>query len=202
MITCFLNSSQVTWLASDLGLNGFTKNIPNYGVFQTFWSCTSNRVTSGEKVRSCRSEMSCKKGVPKNFTKFTGKHLCWSLFLIKLQAVRLVQLIKKRLQIKGFPVSFGKNFKNTFLREYHRWLLLKGLDKWKQKLFLQNSKFSHPNCPTTHTSTQRLLLLPVTNMKHYLNENITVTKTKQMLQIKQHQYDYLQIFDFSENKNQ
>ena len=29
-----------------------------------------------------------KKGVLKNFTIFTGKHLCWSLFLIKLQALR------------------------------------------------------------------------------------------------------------------
>ena len=27
------------------------------------------------------SEVLCKKGVLKNFTKFTGKHLCWGLFL-------------------------------------------------------------------------------------------------------------------------
>ena len=26
-----------------------------------------------------------KRGILKNFIKFTGKHLCWSLFLIKLQ---------------------------------------------------------------------------------------------------------------------
>ena len=30
----------------------------------------------------------CKKGVLKNFKKFTGKHLCWNvLFLIKLQVI-------------------------------------------------------------------------------------------------------------------
>ena len=32
------------------------------------------------------SEIFCENGVLKNFPKFTGKRLCWSLFLIKLQA--------------------------------------------------------------------------------------------------------------------
>ena len=35
--------------------------------------------------RSNRPEVFCKKVVLKNFTKFTGKHLCQSLFLMKLQ---------------------------------------------------------------------------------------------------------------------
>lgn len=68
--------------------------------------------------------------------------------------------------------------------------------------FSPKLKVFSPQLPYHTQSTQRLLLPPVTNMKHYLNQNITVTKTKQMLQIKQRQYDYLQIFDFSENKNQ
>ena len=34
--------------------------------------------------RSSRSQMLFKIGVLKNLTIFTGKHLCWSLFLIKL----------------------------------------------------------------------------------------------------------------------
>ena len=36
--------------------------------------------------RSSGPEVFCKKAVLRNFTKFTGKHLCQSLFLIKLQA--------------------------------------------------------------------------------------------------------------------
>ena len=36
----------------------------------------------------------CKKGVLKNFANFTGKHLCWSLFLIKLQVFRPATLLK------------------------------------------------------------------------------------------------------------
>ena len=33
-------------------------------------------------------EASCKKAILKNFVIFTGKHLCWSLFLIKFQTFR------------------------------------------------------------------------------------------------------------------
>ena len=36
------------------------------------------------KDRNSCSQMFLKIGVLKNFANFTGKHLCWSLFLIKL----------------------------------------------------------------------------------------------------------------------
>ena len=39
--------------------------------------------------RSSRPEVFCKKGVLKNFAKFTGKHLCQSLLLITLQTLGL-----------------------------------------------------------------------------------------------------------------
>ena len=34
-------------------------------------------------------QMFFKTGVPKNFANFTGKHQCWSRFLIKLQVLGL-----------------------------------------------------------------------------------------------------------------
>ena len=37
-------------------------------------------------IRSSRPEGFCKISVPKNFPKLTGNYLCWSLFLINLQA--------------------------------------------------------------------------------------------------------------------
>ena len=40
-------------------------------------------------------EVFCKKGVVKNFANFTGKHLCWSLFLITLQVFRPTTLLKR-----------------------------------------------------------------------------------------------------------
>ena len=45
--------------------------------------------------RSSRSQMFFKIGVLNNFTNFTGKHLCSSLFLSDLKAFNF---IKKRLQ--------------------------------------------------------------------------------------------------------
>ena len=38
------------------------------------------------KTENLQPEMFCKKGVLKNFTNLAGKHQCWSLFLIKLEA--------------------------------------------------------------------------------------------------------------------
>ena len=40
--------------------------------------------------RSSRQEVSCEKGVLRNFAKFTGKYLWQSLFLIKVAGLRLI----------------------------------------------------------------------------------------------------------------
>ena len=40
------------------------------------------------KHRSSRSEIFCKKCFLRNFAKFTGKHLCQSLFLSKVPGLR------------------------------------------------------------------------------------------------------------------
>ena len=52
--------------------------------------------------RSSRSQMFFKIDVLKNFENFTGKHQCWSFFLIKLQAFSL----KKRLKETTTRVFF------------------------------------------------------------------------------------------------
>ena len=66
---------------------------------------------------SSRPEVFCKKGVLKNFTKFTEKHLCQSLFLNKDAALRPVTLLKKRLWHRYFPVNFAKFLRAPFLTE-------------------------------------------------------------------------------------
>ena len=64
--------------------------------------------TSGVlSIRSSRLQMFFKIGVLKNFANFTGKHLCWSLFLIKLQGWR-PSTLSKRDSNKRFPVEFPK----------------------------------------------------------------------------------------------
>ena len=55
----------------------------------------------------------------KNFAILTGKHLCWSLFLINLQASRIATLLKKGLQHRNFPVSIV-TFKKTYFKKHLR----------------------------------------------------------------------------------
>ena len=62
--------------------------------------------------------------VPKNFLNVTGKYLCWSLFLIKLQALRPPFLLKRYSNTGGFFFQISKIFKNTFFKEHLQWLLL------------------------------------------------------------------------------
>ena len=48
------------------------------------------------KCRSSRPEVFCKKGVLRNFLKFTGKHLCQSLFFNKVAGLRLKNILSYR----------------------------------------------------------------------------------------------------------
>ena len=49
-----------------------------------------------------------KKGVLRNFTKFTGKHLFQSLFFNKIAGLKPPTLLKNRLWYRCFPVNFAK----------------------------------------------------------------------------------------------
>ena len=55
-----------------------------------------------------------KKGLPKNFAKFTGKHLCQSLFFNKVAILSLATTLKKRPWHRCFPVNFVKYLKHLF----------------------------------------------------------------------------------------
>ena len=50
-------------------------------------------------IRSSRPEVFCKKGVLRNFPKFTGNHLC--------QSLRSTTLFKKRLWHRYSPKNFA-----------------------------------------------------------------------------------------------
>ena len=64
------------------------------------------------KSRSSYQRYSLKKGILRNFTKFTGKHLCQSLFFNKVA--------KKGTLAQLFSSEFCEISKNTFFRE-HLW---------------------------------------------------------------------------------
>ena len=72
-----------------------------------------------KKQRSSQRRCSVKKGVPKNFPNFAGKHLCWSLFLIKLRGFRPATFLKRDSNT-GVYLSICEIFKNTYFEEYLR----------------------------------------------------------------------------------
>ena len=63
--------------------------------------------------RSSRPEVFWKKGVLRNFAKFTGKHLYQSLFVNKVAGLTC-NFIKKESLAQVFSCEFCKIFKNTF----------------------------------------------------------------------------------------
>ena len=61
-----------------------------------------------KKFRKSEKEVFCKKSVFKYFAIFTGKYLCWSLFLIKF--------IKKKHQHRCFSVNIARFLRASILQ--------------------------------------------------------------------------------------
>ena len=72
--------------------------------------------------RNSLSQIFFKIGVIKNFTNFIGKHQCWSIFSIKLQAWRPATLLKRG---SNTGVFLWKFLRTPFFTEHVQWLLLK-----------------------------------------------------------------------------
>ena len=69
--------------------------------------------------RSSHRRCSVDKGVLKNFAIFTGKHLSWSLFLIKFRAFRPATLLKET-PTQVFSCKICETFKNTYFEKHLR----------------------------------------------------------------------------------
>ena len=82
------------------------------------------------KLWSSRPEVFCKKGILRNFTKFSGKHLCQSLFFNKIAGLRPATLLKKRPCHRFFLVNFAKFLITSFFIEHMWWLLLEWVSIW------------------------------------------------------------------------
>ena len=70
-------------------------------------------------LKSLSMEKVFLKGVLKNFSKFTVKHLCQSLFFCKV-AGQACNFIKKETLVQLFSCKFCEIFKNTFFTEHLR----------------------------------------------------------------------------------
>ena len=74
--------------------------------------------------RSSHQRCSVRKCVLRNFTKFTEKNLCQSLFFKKVVGLRPATLLKKRLWCRCFPVNFAKFPRTSFSQNTSGRLLL------------------------------------------------------------------------------
>ena len=70
--------------------------------------------TEQNKQKQSSGGVLCKKDVLRNFPKLTGKHLCQSLFFNEIAGLRPVNLLKKRLRHRCFPVNIAKFLRKPF----------------------------------------------------------------------------------------
>ena len=85
------------------------------GFSETMWVIQKflwNDIQNTQTGTSSRPEVFCKKGVLRNFAKFTGKYLCQSLFFIKVAGWS--RLIKRDTVAQVFSCEFCKISRNTF----------------------------------------------------------------------------------------
>ena len=78
-----------------------------------------------KKSKNSRPEAFCEKVVFRNFTKFTEKHLCQSLFFNEVVGLRPATLLKKKPWYWCFPMNFVKFLRILFLQNTSGRLLLK-----------------------------------------------------------------------------
>ena len=79
--------------------------------------------------RSSHQWCSIRKRFLKNFSIFIEKPLCWTLFLIKLQASEL-QLYQKETPTQVFSCEYCKNFKNIYFEEHLQMTAASSYTNW------------------------------------------------------------------------
>ena len=92
----------------------------------------------GATLRSIHRRCSVRKGVLGNFARFTGKHLCQSVFLNQVAGLRPAISLKKRLWHRCFPMNFAKFLKTPFLQNTSGRLLLYSIENLSTKSYSVN----------------------------------------------------------------
>ena len=66
-------------------------------------------------IRNSRRRWSVRKGVLRNFAKFTAKHLCQSIYFNKVSGLRFATLLKQRLWHMCFRMNLARFLRVPFL---------------------------------------------------------------------------------------
>ena len=80
--------------------------------------------TESNLYGSSHLKCSVRKGVLRSFAKFTGKHLCQTLYFDKVAGLTPATLLKKRLWHRCLPVNIAAFLRTPFFTEHLRWMLL------------------------------------------------------------------------------
>ena len=99
-----------------------------------FYSHCYLLLVQSRMVNSSHPEVFYKKGVLRNFAKFTGKHLRQSLFFTKICRYEASNFIKNETLAQTFSYRFCEISKNTFFTEHRQatasvWFCLSKLEK-------------------------------------------------------------------------
>ena len=92
----------------------FEVNYPSYVAVVVDTGCFWSK--SPHIYRRSRQRYYVKKGVLKNFVKFTGEYLCQSFFFNKVAGLEPATLLKETLWHRCFPVSFATFLRALFLK--------------------------------------------------------------------------------------
>ena len=92
--------------------------------FPVNFSKFSGKVFYRTPTRSSHQKCSARKGILRNFVKFTGKHLSQSVFFNKVAGLMPASLLKKSLRHSCSPVNFAKFLRTPFLQNTSGRLLL------------------------------------------------------------------------------
>ena len=127
-LTLTVSASGKIFMAHTKNINFYQWSVP-FHHFSLNLSNLSSKVphclnTKRIPTRSSHRRCSVKKGVLRNFTKFTGKHLCQSLFFNSVASLRPATLLKKGLWHRCFPVNFVKFPRTPYLQNTTERLLL------------------------------------------------------------------------------
>ena len=131
-------------------------------------------------LRNNHQRCSVRKGVLKNFEKFTGKHLCQSLLFNKIEALRSATLLKKRLWHSCFPVNFPKFLRTPFLQNISGRLLLNAVKLDSVKL----QKQQYTPIPSKAKQNSKILLftpwisLYYSTQQYYLSVSTIQTNSR------------------------
>ena len=103
----------------------------------------SKRIAEAQSLinRNSYWRSSIKNTALKDFPKFTGKHLWWSLFLNKVSSFRPAFLSKKCPQQGCFLVNFAKFLRKSILQDIFWQLLLNQGEKFKLFFFTMQELF-------------------------------------------------------------